>query len=103
MPPVDWDVRIRDQCTCRYCDLCGNGNFDIWLNLTIDHVVPGGGECADNKAVACHVCNSIKRKYHPKGSNLDERIADARRYIREKRESWRQRFEMMMGQIENRN
>ena len=24
----------RDRCTCRYCDLSGMDNFDVWMNLS---------------------------------------------------------------------
>lgn len=95
----DWDVRVRDKSTCQYCGLSGLGNFDIWMNLTIDHIVPScrdGNDAAENKAVACVYCNSLKGSYLPAGSTREQRIADARQHVQEKRERWRNLFERMM-------
>jgi 5-methylcytosine-specific restriction endonuclease McrA len=106
MPATDWEVRKRDKCTCRYCDLCGLRNFDIWMQLGIDHIIPrisGGDESAENKAVACTQCNCYKAAYIPNGNNREDRIADARLHIKAKREAWRERFEMMMQEIKNSN
>ncbi len=99
MPPVDYEIRKQDKCTCSYCDLSGNGNFDIWMNLSIDHIVPGSGDGAENKTVACGECNTLKGMYKPNGTNREERIADARRYVRGKRELYRYVYEKMMGEI----
>jgi|SRR5579864_2573312 len=106
MPSVDWEVRIRDKCTCCYCGVSGLHNFDIWLNLGIDHIIPcirGGDESADNKVVACFECNCFKGKYLPQGENREQRIADARRHVQASRAGWRERFETMMDQIEKRD
>ncbi len=32
------EVWILDKCRCQYCGLSGLGNFDAWMNLTIDQV-----------------------------------------------------------------
>jgi Type IV secretion-system coupling protein DNA-binding domain/HNH endonuclease len=102
MPSVDWEVRVRDKCACSYCGVSGLHKFDIWLNLGIDHVVPsvhGGDETADNKVVACFECNCLKGKYSPTGNNRKERVADGCRHVQASRDTWRERFEMMMEQI----
>lgn len=99
MPAEDWEVRKRDECTCQYCGLRGLDNFDIWMNLTIDHLIPscsGGDDTAENKVVACGECNTLKGTYVPVGNEREERIADARRYVQKKREDWRHLFETMM-------
>ena len=106
MPPADWEVRVRDKCTCCYCGVYGINNFDIWLNLGIDHIVPsvrGGDDSADNKTVACFECNCLKGKFLPQGNNREERLADAVRHVKASREVWRGRFETMMDQIEKPN
>ncbi|MGA2688684.1 MAG: HNH endonuclease [Candidatus Korobacteraceae bacterium] len=92
-------VYARDKCTCRYCGLCGFDDFNIWMNLTVDHIVPGAGESAENKALSCTHCNRIKNDYVPKGSNREEKIADARGYVERQRDSWRERFGQMIEQI----
>jgi hypothetical protein len=105
MPSVDWEVRVRDKCLCSYCGVSGLNNFDVWLNLGIDHVVPsihGGDETADNKVVACFECNCLnclKSKYSPTGNNRKERVADGRRHVQASRDTWRERFETMMEEI----
>lgn len=102
MPAVDWEVYNRDKCKCQYCDLDGLGNFDVWLNLSIDHIIPeirGGDSTAENKAVACHACNKNKGKYFPEGNNREERIADARRHIQGRRAEWRRKLDKMMPEF----
>jgi 5-methylcytosine-specific restriction endonuclease McrA len=102
MPTEDWEVRKLDKCTCRYCDLSGLGNFDVWMNLGIDHIVPRSSrldETGGNKAVACAECNILKGDYVPAGGTREERIADARRYVQQKREHWRSLFEKMMAEL----
>ena len=32
---------VRDKAQCQYCGLSGRDNFDVWMNLTIDHIIPG--------------------------------------------------------------
>ncbi len=99
----EWGVYVRDKCTCRYCGLCGLDDFNIWMNLTVDHIVPGADQSAENKALACHHCNCIKNQYKPSGNNRDERIADARKYVEAQRDQWRERFGRMTTQIKNSN
>ena len=93
-------IYARDKCTCRYCDLRGLDNFDVWLNLTIDHIEPKGGKSRENKAVACHYCNCIKgNRYEPKGNTREEKIADARQYIQKHRDEWRPHFDRTVQEI----
>ncbi|MFZ0797895.1 MAG: HNH endonuclease signature motif containing protein [Terriglobales bacterium] len=102
IPAEDWKVYKRDKCRCQYCDFCGFGNFDVWVNLPIDHIVPkrhGGDDTAENKAVACYECNMVKGSYVPVGNNRGERIADARRYVQGRREQWRSVFEKLMTEL----
>jgi 5-methylcytosine-specific restriction endonuclease McrA len=100
MSAVDWEVYRRDRCKCQYCGLDGWGNFDVWMNLAIEHIIsrkPGAEDnTADNKVVACHACNISKGNYPPKGNNREERIADIRRHIQERRAEWRRKLDKMM-------
>jgi len=86
---------VRDRCTCVYCDLSGIDNFDIWMNHSIDHIDPQGGESDENKAVACRECNCLKRNDKPNGNTRDERIADARKLVQSRREGWRHDFDLI--------
>lgn len=94
---------VRDKCTCRYCDLSGMDNFDIWMNLSIDHIIPENDESDENKAVACRECNCLKSTYKPNGNTREERIADARKYVQARREGWREGFDRIIqeGKISN--
>jgi len=102
MPAADWQVRVEDGCICSYCGLSGDGDFSIWMNLGIDHIVPRGGDGPDNKTLACGECNTLKGKYRPNGTTREERIADARRYVEEKRERSKALFARMMDEIKKR-
>jgi 5-methylcytosine-specific restriction endonuclease McrA len=98
---ADRDVWVADRCTGRYCDLSGLENFDVWMNLTLDHIIPrcrGGDETAENKAIACVYCNNLKGSYIPVGTSREERIADARRHVQKKRERWGRVFDGMMSE-----
>lgn len=58
-------VKERDGDRCRYC---GSG-----ADLTIDHIIPrcqGGGDEAENLAVACRSCNCRKRGRTPEQAGM---------------------------------
>lgn len=73
---------------CEYCgrDLLATINdYDAWQ---LDHIVPlskDGPDKYENTALCCKACNFMKRTYVPSEGNRAERIADAHRYIEEKR------------------
>jgi len=70
---------------CIYCGCDLLRSIDDYDHWTIDHIDPTvtGPErdALDNTAVACRLCNSIKRRYRPNGSTKVERLADANQYI----------------------
>ena len=55
---------VRDRCACVYCDISGVDNFDVRMNLSVDHIVPKGGESDENIAIACQGCNYVKGEYN---------------------------------------
>lgn len=79
---------VRAGFRCEYCgkDLLSSlDEYDAWQ---IDHIVPksaGGSEELANIALACRTCNHFKHSYAPIGSTRDERIADAKRYVLDRR------------------
>ena len=80
-------VFTRDKFKCYYCGLDGQGDFESWLILTIDHVHPhakGGTRSMDNLVTACQPCNLIK------GKRVYKSLQEAREYVLVKREEWRQ-------------
>jgi 5-methylcytosine-specific restriction endonuclease McrA len=59
----------RDHFTCVYCGYDGR-DFDRWMQLSIDHVLPrscGGTDDDTNRVTACRSCNSItsRMKFQP--------------------------------------
>lgn len=63
-------------------------SYDAFYALTFDHIIPscsGGEHTEDNTVACCRACNFLKQSYEPSGDTREERIADARRFITEKR------------------
>ncbi len=84
---VEWDETLGYFCNrCAYC-----GTLD-WT--TMDHFIPvsaGGGTTRDNCVPACLECNQKKNYLEQDGAAPDalnpSRIADVRRYLRERKTS----------------
>lgn len=56
----------RDGFKCRYCGLDGSRNYDSWLALSWDHLLPRNHLERDNPeyiVAACHFCNTADNKY----------------------------------------
>jgi 5-methylcytosine-specific restriction endonuclease McrA len=73
---------------CAYCDKDYLESFDAYHCLTFDHIIPqscGGGHTEENTAACCRTSNFIKHTYSPNGNSWEERIADARREVKERR------------------
>jgi len=80
----------RDHFKCYYCGLDGQRDFRNWLILTVDHVHPhakGGARAMNNVVTACQPCNLIK------GKRIFKSAEEARQYVLERREEWRQVFQ----------
>jgi 5-methylcytosine-specific restriction endonuclease McrA len=55
------ETYARHHYTCVYFGFDGRG-FDVWMQLTVDHLRPRnscGTDEPDNLAAACHSCNSV--------------------------------------------
>ena len=66
-PWPDWDIYVRDGCTCAYCGFQGISPLS-WRQLAIDHIVPkakGGPDARENKVVSCNYCNTMKSGFDP--------------------------------------
>jgi 5-methylcytosine-specific restriction endonuclease McrA len=73
---------------CAYCDMDYLTSYDAYHSLTYDHIIPAcceGEHTEENTVACCRACNFLKHMYSPTGNSREERIADARRYIHEKR------------------
>ena len=74
---------------CAYCDIDYIASFDAYHSLTLDHIIPqsrGGVHSEENTVACCRACNVIKATYYPDGKNRDERIANVRDHLKQKRE-----------------
>jgi 5-methylcytosine-specific restriction endonuclease McrA len=65
--PLTWDegqkVLKRDQFRCQYCGLDGMSNFENFLIMTVDFVLPRarkGKKESRNLVAACRPCNLLK-------------------------------------------
>ena len=81
---------IKQDFRCVYCgrDLLQSiAAYDCW---TVDHIDPTvrGPErdAQENTAVACKLCNFIKRAYNPKGDTKAERLDSAKGRVTEGRQ-----------------
>ena len=88
----EWAVRdaLPLDFRCPYCDTDFLASYDNFYSWNCDHIVPlsrGGDNDAENLVSCCRTCNALKRSYVPIGNTRPERIADARRYIQEKRKN----------------
>ena len=86
----EWAARrgIEQDCRCIYCSCDLLASYNEYNSWQFDHIIPlslGGEECFDNVAVCCRACNYLKLNFAPTGDTREERIADARRYVSEKR------------------
>lgn len=89
--PVEEAMNIfkRDHFKCQYCGLDGISSFENWMVLTIDHIhsyAKGGSIKAENQVTACQPCNTIK------GTKDFMTLSEARKYVQEKREEWRELY-----------
>jgi hypothetical protein len=99
--PLSWyrETFIRDGYKCVYCDKDVKSQFDDWMSIEVDHIIPvakGGSHNLGNRGTSCNVCNSLKHSYSPENfesMSREELLADIRKYIRGKREIWGARYQ----------
>ena len=59
-------IHKRDGFKCQYCGVNGTNSFEIWLTLSLDHLLPRGHPQRDNPeymATACGFCNTADNHY----------------------------------------
>lgn len=87
-PKEDAFVFVRAKGRCEYCDAELMHDRIAFDSVQFDHITPkskGGGNSADNIALACKVCNTAKSTYLPAGDSREERIQDTKRHLGERR------------------
>jgi 5-methylcytosine-specific restriction endonuclease McrA len=70
-----WDVAVRDGGKCAYCGLDGSGDIRILMSFQLDHLKPrnsGGSDDADNRVLACYVCNTEKKDWDPNEGETEQ-------------------------------
>ncbi len=87
------EVFQRDHYRCVYCGRDMMVDFETFMTIQEDHLVPlskGGKDVPDNVVIACAVCNSLKHDYLPPSMKLtaDNRtqyIAEIRKHVMSQR------------------
>jgi hypothetical protein len=92
----------RDDYTCRYCGADGRKSFDVWLSLSVDHLLPVGHpdrEKDEFKVTACRFCNEADNQYFKKydlsfdGLTPDELLEQRRPYVQAVRDKYKEFWE----------
>lgn len=90
-PAQNARVFNRDGWKCVYCGYEGNSP-KTYVFLEADHLDPAtktdddyDPEHDDEKVTACNCCNKLKGNYRPKGATREEKLADARACVQERR------------------
>ncbi|NQT39765.1 MAG: HNH endonuclease [Planctomycetes bacterium] len=98
--PLSWyrDVYIKEGYRCVYCGRDMLRDFDAWMSIEVDHVIPvsaGGSDDLDNRVASCNVCNWLKGRFVVDGHAdmaLEEVLEHARQHVAKKRGEWQSRF-----------
>ena len=82
------ETYARHHYTCVYFGFDGRG-FDVWMQLTVDHLRPrnsGGTDEPDNLVAACHSCNSVtSRMTFASTATREDILAQKRARVHERR------------------
>jgi len=85
--PGWWRVCLDSKGHCEYCGLDATPDARLLALLEGDHIVPrsrGGSENPLNYAMACSVCNELKKGYDPSLGKGSPRTRRDRRLLVEK-------------------
>jgi hypothetical protein len=100
-----YPIHVRDHFKCRYCGVDGSNDFDTWLTLSEDHLLPRGHPNRNNpdfRVTACNFCNTADNQYFKRaaerglkfdGLSPDELVAQRLPYVLKVREGYRQFWE----------
>ena len=104
--PLEWyrEVYLKDRYRCVYCGRDMLSDFDSWMSLEIDHLIPvskGGDDSLDNRVATCHVCNRLKGQSVPEGyetMSRDQLMVALRQMVLQRRAEWQARFRPAVDQ-----
>ena len=95
--PLSWYRETYIKCGYR-CAYCGKDllyDFETWMGVEVDHIVPiskGGSDKLSNRVAACSICNGEKGRYlhlNHKKMTTQQILEAARAYVQMKRSKWR--------------
>ena len=100
----DYGHRIhqRDNYTCRYCGVDGRKSFDVWLTLSVDHLLPVGHPDREKdafKVTACQFCNTADNHYFTKyglkfdGMSPEQLVEQRKPYVQAVRDQYKEFWE----------
>lgn len=90
----------RDNFTCRYCGADGGKRFEVWLTLSVDHLLPVGHvnrEDVDFKVTSCQFCNTADNLYFSKrekyglvfdGKSPEQLVEQRKPYVQKVRDDY---------------
>jgi 5-methylcytosine-specific restriction endonuclease McrA len=86
----EWNANLglEQEFRCAYCDKDFLASFDNYNSWQWDHIIPqslNGEHNCENIVLCCKTCNWLKNTYSPNGNTKSERVADARRYVQQRR------------------
>jgi CRISPR/Cas system Type II protein with McrA/HNH and RuvC-like nuclease domain len=102
-----FDVYHKDDYRCVYCGRDMLVDFDSWMSIEIDHVVPaskGGADSIENLVTACSVCNKLKSRFVVEGFEskiVPEVLEAARVHVLKKRAEWQAKFAPAVEKFNN--
>lgn len=103
-----YGIHLRDNFKCQYCGADGQASFEVWLTLSVDHLLPKGHpsrEGDEYKVTACQFCNTADNRYFDKLTKLGltlenlsraELIAQRLEYVNKTRNAYK---EFWMSQV----
>jgi hypothetical protein len=95
----------RDNFKCQYCGADGKASFEVWLTLSVDHLLPVGYPDRENdefKVTACMFCNVADNQYfrhaEKRGLSFDgltpEQLVEQRKpYVQDVRDKYEKFWE----------
>ena len=94
------NILRRDQFRCQYCGLDGMANFENFLIMTVDFIIPRarkGKKDDRNLVAACRPCNTLK------GERTYSNFEEAKEHVLKKREELRKEWEAKTAPLQSKS
>ena len=86
----------KDGYICMYCGLDGKTDLRVWMQFSIDHVIPKkseGPHTPDNMVACCRSCNSVtSRMIIPENTTREEAIELKREKVKKRHDEEYKKF-----------